>query len=113
MTHKDWKGPGWYRRWNEDGKYDGFGEKRNNDHLCSVWHYEKLEDFEPPKPPKEKLADGWYIVLIENKVKQRRKEGNKAFGTGGYPSFDNCVNRPTRWDEYEVIGRIPVEPVEE
>jgi hypothetical protein len=95
--HKDWKGPGWYHRWNKDGSYGGSNFYTDEEFVIGRYHtYQK---FEPPKPPKEELKDGMYFV---------------DRGEYGLHIIEFKYGEPIRCkinDGDIILGRIPVEPV--
>lgn len=100
MTHKDWKGPGWYNIWTENGKYFGVSELLRI-HPNDTWTYKKLESFIPPKHPEWKLEDGLYVFRdvasgdIVFDVKLGNWRGNQYF------------------QKNPILGRVPLEPVKE
>jgi hypothetical protein len=96
--HKDWDGPGWYHRWAHDGKYIGDWQYGLID-FCEQNTYQKFEPPKPPKPPKEELKDGFYFV---------------DRGDYGLHIIEIKYGEPIRCkinDGDKVLGRIPIEPV--
>jgi len=103
MSHKDWKGPGWYECWDSDG-YNGRNCKKAEYTLFKGSRYEfvcTLED--EPQPPEKKLPDGLYLIWYCGSKCSRThlKQFGKWDGPGGFEDNEN----------YTILGRIPVEPI--
>jgi hypothetical protein len=60
MTHKDWEGPGFYKRWDSDGEYIGEDEFKIDCHMTETFTYRKVK---PSILPKKKLPAGLYQVI--------------------------------------------------
>ena len=54
MSHKDWKGPGFYNCWDNKGVWAYVEMKEHMNDLACHWTYRKLENFTPPECPKPK-----------------------------------------------------------
>jgi hypothetical protein len=98
--HRDWKGPGVYDCWDGAGRWNKRVWRQSGGDFIQVWTYQKLENFEPPKPPKPELPDGVYLVEEPGGpiTAVRFKDGEPV----------KCAIEPGD----EILGRIPVEPVE-
>jgi hypothetical protein len=104
MAHKDWKGPGVYECWDGAGRWNKRVYKPCDD-LVYQWTYQKLEDFEPPKPPKPELPDGVYAILVASNESVISRLKRDSLWIAPFNPEIQC-------DEYTILGRIPVEPVE-
>jgi hypothetical protein len=104
MSHRDWKGPGFYDCWDSSGRWQWSKRKAHVGELDHDWTYKKLEHFEPPKPPKPELQDGVYWVIdIHGETCLFTWRESKWC----YPSGTESSSEPI-----EILGRIPIEPVE-
>ena len=112
MSHKDWDGVGWYKCWNSIKVYISEAKWVNSLQWYNDWTYQKLENFEPPempkpKPPKPELEDGVYLVrhhMLGGTSQIEIREKLSGLWSGLFNVETNVT--------FEVIGRIPVEPIE-
>jgi hypothetical protein len=82
MSHKDWRGPGFYWFWDEDGRCYGCSEFEG-DEFIEKWKYKKTDPPEcPPDPPNpvkllNEILDAWcsssepYHPKVNKAVKAR------------------------------------------
>jgi len=113
--HKDWDGPGWYHRWASEC-YCGAREYTKEQKIGAFGGFDRYEKFTPPKPPKKELPDGLYygtvkpfstVAALEPIIMGKRKGQWRNMATGEH------IGGPEENGNFTILGRIPVEPVEE
>jgi hypothetical protein len=104
MSHKDWKGPGIYRCFNERGEWV-CSRPREVDDLCTLFTYEKAS-IKAPKPPEPELTNGVYVVRTKGHYNP------DVFLIGLNELKDGKWNRKPGPND-TILGRIPIEEVDQ
>jgi hypothetical protein len=105
MSHKDWKGPGFYDCWDLEGVWRWRDEKFSCEGLSKGWAYQIVPGW-PPKPPKPELPDGVYAVRTKGHYNP------DVFLIGLNELKDGKWNRKPGPND-TILGRIPIEEVDQ
>jgi len=104
MTHRDWKGEGWYDKYKKNDRELIKSSYYDSDYLSDAHRYVPRLS---PIPPKSELSDGIYIVRHYSSPGVCMIETHEK-NDGLWNGMFNCETL----EMFIIIGRVPVEPIE-